>query len=166
MANITIGGNEAHTAGNPPVEGAKAPAAELTGADLGSISLGDLSGQNVVLNVFPSVDTPTCAASVRAFNQRAASLDNTSVLCVSADLPFAQQRFCGAEGIENVQMGSVFRNPEFGKDYGLTMVDGPMAGLLARAVIVVNGDGQVVHSQLVPELADEPDYDEALAAVE
>ncbi|MEZ5374278.1 MAG: thiol peroxidase [Microthrixaceae bacterium] len=128
------------------------------------MSLGDLAGRNVVLNVFPSVDTPTCAASVRTFNERAASLDNTTVLCVSADLPFAQQRFCGAEGIENVQMGSTFRNPDFGRSYGLTMTDGPMAGLLARAVVVVNGEGQVVHSQLVPELADEPDYDEALAA--
>ena len=164
MAEITIGGNAAHTVGTPPVEGATAPAAELTGVDLGPVSLGDLAGRNVVLNVFPSVDTPTCAASVRTFNERAASLDNTTVLCVSADLPFAQQRFCGAEGIENVQMGSTFRNPDFGRNYGLTMTDGPMAGLLARAVVVVNGEGQVVHSQLVPELADEPDYDEALAA--
>ncbi|CCM63400.1 putative peroxiredoxin [Candidatus Microthrix parvicella RN1] len=165
MASITIGGNEVHTVGTPPAEGAHAPSFDLTGVDLGEISLGGLSGQNVVLNIFPSIDTPTCAASVRAFNERAAALDNTTVLCVSADLPFAQQRFCGAEGIDGVLMGSTFRTAAFGKDYGLTMGDGPMAGLLARAVLVVDGDGQVVHSQLVPELADEPDYDEALAAL-
>jgi len=165
MASITIGGNEANTVGNLPTEGTAAPGAELTGLDLGPLSLADMSGRNVVLNIFPSIDTPTCAASVRAFNERAAALANTTVLCVSADLPFAQKRFCGAEGIEDVQMGSTFRGSDFGRDYGLTMTDGPLAGLLARAVVVVNPDGSVVHSQLVPELADEPDYDEALAAL-
>ncbi|MEZ5381905.1 MAG: thiol peroxidase [Microthrixaceae bacterium] len=165
MASITIGGNEANTVGNLPAEGTGAPGAALTGLDLGPLSLADLAGQNVVLNIFPSIDTPTCAASVRAFNERAAALENTTVLCVSADLPFAQKRFCGAEGIEHVQMGSTFRDGAFGQDYGLTMTDGPLAGLLARAVVVVNPEGSVVHSQLVPELADEPDYDEALAAI-
>ena len=165
MATITIGGNEVQTIGSLPATGDSAPDFSLTGVDLGDVTMADLGGQNLVLNIFPSVDTPTCAMSVRTFNQRAAGLANTTVLCVSADLPFAQQRFCGAEGIDGVTMGSTFRSNDFGDAYGLTMTDGPMAGLLARAVVVVNPEGQVVHTQLVPELGDEPNYDEALAVL-
>ncbi len=165
MASITVGGNEAHTVGSLPATGSAAPEFTLTGVDLGDVNMADLRSQNVVLNIFPSVDTPTCATSVRTFNERAAGLANTTVLCVSADLPFAQQRFCGAEGIDGVTMGSTFRSGDFGNAYGLTMSDGPMAGLLARAVVVVNADQHVVYTQLVPELGDEPDYDAALAAL-
>ncbi|MCA9514961.1 MAG: thiol peroxidase [Myxococcales bacterium] len=164
MTKITLKGNEIETSGQLPAVGAKAPAMTLTGRDLKDVTLADYAGKKKVISIFPSIDTGVCATSVRTFNQRAAELDGVAVLNVSVDLPFALNRFCGAEGIENVQMGSTFRNPDFGRNYGLTMTDGPMAGLLARAVVVVNGEGQVVHSQLVPELADEPDYDEALAA--
>ena len=129
------------------------------------MSLSDFAGQRVVLNIFPSVDTPTCAQSVRTFNEQAASLENTAVLCVSADLPFAQKRFCGAEGIDAVKTGSTFKNPGFLNDYGVGMVDGPLEGLCARAVVVVDESGNVVHTQLVGEIADEPDYDAALGSL-
>ena len=141
------------------------PSFTLTGGDLSTIALSDLSGQNVVLNIFPSIDTGVCATSVRAFNERAADLDNTVVLCVSADLPFAASRFCGAEGIENVKTGSTFRNPEFLSDYGVGMTDGPLAGLCARSVVVVNAEGSVVHTELVPDIAQEPNYDAAIASL-
>jgi thiol peroxidase len=124
-----------------------------------------MAGKRVVLNIFPSVDTPTCAQSIRTFNERAASLDNTTVLCVSADLPFAQKRFCGAEGVENVATASTFRNPEFLDAFGVGMVDGPLQGLTARAVVVVDESGQVAYTQLVDEVANEPDYDAAIAAL-
>lgn len=165
MAQTALRGNPVNTSGDLPAVGSAAPAYSLTGGDLSPVNSGDFAGQRVVLNIFPSVDTPTCANSVRAFNERAASLDNTSVVCVSADLPFAQARFCGAEGLENVKTASTFRSPEFMNDFGVGMVDGPLTGLCARAVVVVDGDGQVVHSQLVPEIADEPDYDAAIAAL-
>lgn len=165
MAEITLGGNPINTAGDVPAAGGPAPAFELTGADLGALSLSDFEGQNVILNIFPSVDTPVCATSVRTFNERAAGLDNTVVLCVSADLPMAQGRFCGAEGIENVSTASTFRNPEFGTTYGTSLVDGKLAGLQARAVVVIGADGNVAHSELVPEIAQEPDYDAALGAL-
>lgn len=165
MAQTALRGNPVNTSGDLPAVGASAPSYALTGADLGVVADGDFSGQRVVLNIFPSVDTPTCASSVRTFNERAAELDNTTVLCVSADLPFAQGRFCGAEGIENVKTASTFRNPEFLADYGVGMTDGPLAGLCARAVVVVDEGGSVVHSQLVPEIADEPDYDAAIASL-
>jgi thiol peroxidase len=165
MAQTALRGNPVTTSGDLPSAGSAAPGFSLTGSDLSPVSSSDMAGQRVVLNIFPSIDTPTCAQSVRTFNERAASLDNTTVLCVSADLPFAQGRFCGAEGIENVKTASTFRNPEFLQDYGVGMVDGPLQGLCARAVVVLDESGQVTHSQLVGEIADEPDYDAAIASL-
>ena len=153
-----------NTSGELPEKGAKAPAFELVKSDLSTVSSSDLTGQRVILNIFPSIDTPTCATSVRTFNERAASLDNTTVICVSADLPFAAGRFCGAEGIENVMTGSTFRG-SFHDDYGVKMTDGPLAGVAARSVVVLDGDGTVLHTQMVPEIADEPDYDAAIGAL-
>ncbi|GAA2090084.1 thiol peroxidase [Brevibacterium salitolerans] len=164
MAEITFKGNPIHTAGSLPAEGEKAPAFRLTGQDLSDVTGEDFAGKRVVLNIFPSVDTGVCAASVRKFNELAASLENTAVVCVSKDLPFAQARFCGAEGIENVTAASAFRS-QFGEDYGIQLVDGPMAGLLGRAVVVLDADGTVLHSQLVPEIGQEPEYDAAVAVL-
>jgi thiol peroxidase len=164
MAEVTLGGNPVHTSGELPAVGSSAPSFDLAGSDLGNISSGDLAGKNVVLNIFPSVDTPTCATSVRTFNERAAGLDDTVVLCVSADLPFAQGRFCGAEGNENVKTGSTFKS-SFGSDYGVMLTDGPLQGVLARAVVVVGPDGNVKHTEMVSEIAQEPDYDAALGAI-
>ena len=165
MAQTHLGGSPVHTVGDLPAVGSAAPAFELSGADLSPVTSDGLRGQRVVLNIFPSIDTPTCATSVRRFNEAAAQLDNTAVVCVSADLPFAAARFCGAEGLDRVATGSTFRDAGFGQDYGVELADGPFAGLLARAVVVLDGDGSVLHSQLVPEIADEPDYDAALAAL-
>ena len=165
MARTALKGDPINTSGDLPAVGGAAPAFTLTTKGLGSVSSEELAGGRVVLNIFPSVDTGTCAASVRVFNERAAGLDDTTVLCVSADLPFAAGRFCEAEGIENVITGSVFRNREFMDDYGVGMVDGPLEGLCARAVVVIDGDGTVLYSHLVPEIVDEPDYDAALAAL-
>lgn len=162
MTQITLRGNAINTVGELPAVGSSAPAFGLTGKDLGTVSNEQFAGNPLVLNIFPSVDTPVCATSVRTFNERAAEA-GVSVLCVSADLPFAQNRFCGAEGIENVGTASSFRD-SFGTDYGVTIVDGPMAGLLARAVVVLGADGSVIYSELVPEIAQEPNYDAALAA--
>ena len=159
MATTKFKGNPVNTGGTVPTAGDKAPNAVLTAADLSDISISSLIGSKVVLNVFPSVDTSVCAASVRRFNEAAASLDNTKVLCISRDLPFAQQRFCGAEGIENVTMLSEMRGDSFGDAYGVRMVDGPLAGLFARAVVVVDAAGKVAYAQLVPEIAEEPNYD-------
>lgn len=163
MAQITLKGNPINTVGELPAVGTPAPGFTLTGTDLGAVSSDQFSDKPVLLNIFPSVDTPVCAASVRTFNERAAA-SGVSVLCVSNDLPFAQKRFCGAEGIENVTTASGFRD-SFGKDYGVTITDGPMAGLLGRAVVVIGADGKVAYSELVPEIAQEPDYDAALAAL-
>lgn len=163
MAQITLHGNPINTVGELPSVGSPAPAFNLVGTDLGAVGNDQFSGKPVVLNIFPSIDTPVCATSVRTFNERAAA-SGASVLCVSNDLPFAQARFCGAEGIENVKTGSAFRDG-FGQSYGVSIVDGPMAGLLARAVVVVGADGTVAYTELVPEIAQEPDYDAALAAV-
>jgi thiol peroxidase len=163
MAQITLRGNQINTTGDLPAIGSPAPAFTLTGTDLGEVSSSQLRGTPVLLNIFPSVDTPVCAISVRTFNERAAA-GGVSVLCVSKDLPFAQKRFCGAEGIENVTTASAFRDG-FGEDYGVTIVDGPMAGLLARAIVVIDADGNVAYTELVPEIAQEPDYDAALAAL-
>ncbi|WP_243287009.1 MULTISPECIES: thiol peroxidase [Geothrix] len=165
MAKVTLKGNPFNTAGDLPKVGSAAPAFTLVRTDLSEVSNKDLAGQRVVLNVFPSLDTPTCAASVRKFNARANEKPNTTILCVSADLPFAQKRFCGAEGLDNVVPASVFRAPDFGKAYGVTLTDGPMKGLLARAVVVVDGSGKVIHTELVPEIAQEPDYNAALAVL-
>ncbi len=162
MAQVTLKGNPLQTAGDLPAVGAPAPAFTLTGADLGELSAGQFKGQRVVLNIFPSLDTPTCATSVRQFNARAAQAANTVVLCVSADLPFAAKRFCVAEGLDKVLPASTFRSPGFGQAYGLTLVDGPLRGLLARAVVVFDEQGKVLHTELVPEIAQEPDYDAAL----
>lgn len=163
MASITLHGNPINTAGELPAVGTVAPNFTLTGTDLGVISSEQFGGKPVLLNIFPSVDTGVCAASVRTFNERAAA-SGVSVLCVSNDLPFAQKRFCGAEDIENVTPASAFRD-SFGDDYGITMTDGPMAGLLGRAVVVIGADGKVAYTELVPEIATEPNYDAALAAL-
>jgi len=163
MAQITLRGNQINTVGELPAVGSQAPGFTLTGTDLGELSSSQFNGTPVVLNIFPSIDTPVCATSVRTFNERAAG-GGVSVLCISKDLPFAQKRFCGAEGIENVTTASAFRDG-FGEDYGVTIVDGPMAGLLARAIVVIGADGNVAYTELVPEIAQEPDYDAALAAL-
>ena len=165
MAEITFRGSPVQTVGDLPPVGRAAPAFTLTGGDLGAVTSESLLGGRVVLNIFPSIDTPTCAQSVRTFNERAAGLPDTTVVCVSADLPFASGRFCGAEGIENVTTGSTFRNPEFLDDYGVGVGAGPLAGLCARAVVVIGADGAVLHSEMVSEIADEPDYDSAIAAL-
>ncbi len=165
MAEITLGGNPIHTSGDLPAAGSAAPAFTLTKTDLADVSLTDYAGRNVVLNIFPSVDTATCATSVRTFNARAGEKANTVVLCVSADLPFAQKRFCGAEGLENVVPVSTFRHSEFLLDYGVRLADSRMEGLAARAVVVVDVAGNVVHSELVSEVAHEPNYDAALGAL-
>jgi thioredoxin-dependent peroxiredoxin len=163
MAQITLRGNPISTVGELPAVGSTAPGFTLTGTDLGEVRSTDFRGKPVLLNIFPSVDTPVCATSVRTFNERAAG-GGVTVLNVSKDLPFAQQRFCGAEGIENVKTASAFRD-SFGEDYGVTIADGPMAGLLARSIVVVGADGNVAYAELVPEIAEEPDYDAALTAL-
>ncbi|MGA1555008.1 MAG: thiol peroxidase [Ilumatobacteraceae bacterium] len=164
MASVTLRGNPFDTSGELPSVGATAPAFSLVGRDLSEVSNETLAGKKVVLNIFPSIDTTTCATSVRTFNERAASLDNTVVLCVSEDLPFAANRFCGAEGIENVLTGSAFRG-DFAQAYGVRLEGGPFAGLMARAVVVIDESGTVTHTELVPEIAQEPDYDAALGAL-
>ncbi|MCU1391633.1 MAG: tpx [Ilumatobacteraceae bacterium] len=164
MAAVTLGGNPVHTVGELPEIGTTAPDFSLTGTNLGEITKSDFAGKRVVLNIFPSVDTPTCAQSVRHFNESASSLENTVVLCVSADLPFAQGRFCGAEGLTNVQTGSTFRS-NFGTAYGIELADSAFSGLMARAVVVLDETGTVVHTELVPEIGHEPNYDSALSAL-
>lgn len=164
MATITLKGNPIETVGKLPKIGTQAPDFTLVKSDLSEISLQDYRDKRLVLNIFPSVDTPTCATSVRKFNQEAAQLDNVSILCVSADLPFAAGRFCGAEGIENVTTGSSFRS-SFGDDYGVTIKTGPLAGLLSRAVVVIDEQGEVLYTEQIQETADEPDYDSALAVL-
>jgi len=165
MAKITLKGNAINTIGELPSKGTKAPCFKLTATDLSEKSLKDFSGAKTVLNIFPSLDTPTCAASVRYFNSQASKLDNTVVLCISKDLPFAQARFCGAEGLEDVHTLSSFRGNEFSNAYGTLIVDGPLAGLESRAVVVVDENGNVTYTQQVPEIVDEPNYDEVLAAL-
>jgi thiol peroxidase len=164
MASITFKGSPVSTVGALPAVGSPAPAFTLVKTDLSTLSSADLAGKAVILNIFPSIDTGVCATSVRTFNAKAAGLADTAVVCVSLDLPFAIKRFCGAEGIAGVTAASAFRSV-FGSDYGVTMVDGPLAGLFARAVVVIGKDGAVRHAQLVPEIAQEPDYAAALAAV-
>ena len=164
MANTAFQGSPVKTVGELPAKGEQSPAFSLVGSDLGDVNSQDYSGKRVVLNIFPSLDTGVCAASVRKFNELASGLENTTVVCVSNDLPFAQARFCGAEGIENVVTASGFRS-SFGKDFGATMVDGPLAGLLARSVVVLDEKGTVTYTQLVDEITTEPDYDSAIAAL-
>ncbi|ORV45500.1 lipid hydroperoxide peroxidase [Mycolicibacter engbaekii] len=162
MAQITLKGNQINTVGELPAVGSAAPAFSLTGTDLGVVDSGQFAGKPVLLNIFPSVDTPVCATSVRTFNERAAAAG--AVLAVSNDLPFALKRFCGAEGIDNVTSASAFRS-SFGADYGITITDGPLAGLLGRAIVVIGADGNVAYTELVPEIGQEPNYDAALAAL-
>jgi thiol peroxidase len=164
MAQTSLGGNPVNTVGDLPAVGAPTPTFTLTKGDLSDFGPGDLAGRRVVLNIFPSIDTPTCATSTRRFNELAAGLDNTTVVCVSADLPFAMNRFCGAEGITNVTVASTFRG-DFGKAYGVQMVDGRMAGLMARAVVVLDESGKVLYTQLTPTIGEEPNYDAAVAAL-
>ena len=164
MATTTLRGAPVQTIGDLPAVGSTAPPYTLAGVDMTDFSSAAFAGTRVVLNIFPSIDTGTCAASVRRFNQLASELENTTVVCASADLPFALRRFCGAEGIENVTVGSSFRSG-FGTDYGVTMVDGMMRGLLARSVVVIDTDGRVLYTQVVPDIGIEPDYEAAVAAL-
>ncbi len=164
MAEVTIEGATVSTNGELPKVGDQLPAFTLADAELKDVTLDDFAGKRIVLNIFPSVDTPTCQAQLRTFNKKASSLDNTVVIGVSVDLPFAQERFCGAEGLDDVHTFSAFRST-FGKDYGVVLSDGEFAGLFARAVLVADETGKVVHSQLVPSVDDEPDYEAALAAL-
>lgn len=164
MATITFKGTPIHTIGELPAKGSSAPDFALVKQDLSETVLADYKGKRLVLNIFPSIDTGVCAMSVRKFNEKAAALKNTVVLCVSMDLPFAQSRFCGAEGIKNVVTASSFRSA-FGDHYGVTIADGPLTGLLSRAVVVVSETGKVIYTEQVPEIAQEPNYDAALAAL-
>ena len=165
MATITLKGGEIHTNGELPKVGTKAPNFELTKKDLSKVSLENYKGSRVVLNIFPSIDTGTCAASVRAFNKAVSTLENTKVICISRDLPFAQARFCGAEGIENVETASDFATGSFGKNYGLEIIDGPLANLHSRVVIVLDKEGTILYTEQVSEIVDEPNYDNALKAL-
>ncbi|PIE58981.1 MAG: lipid hydroperoxide peroxidase [Desulfobulbus propionicus] len=165
MAQITLKGTAIETSGTLPGKGDTAPEFTLVQNDLSEATLAAYAGKRVVINIFPSIDTPVCAASVRKFNEVASQKDNTVVLCVSADLPFAHQRFCETDGLENVVPLSVFRSPAFGQDYGVTITTGPLAGLLSRAIVIVDTDGKVIYTQQVPEITEEPDYDAAIAAL-
>ena len=165
MATITLGGNPINTNGELPKVGSKAPQFQLVKTDLSEVTLADYAGSKLVLNIFPSVDTGTCAASVRHFNENASKLENTKVLCISRDLPFAQKRFCGAEGLENVVNLSDFKAGSFGKDYGLEMTDGALNALHSRVVIVIDENGVVKYTEQVAEIADEPNYEAALASL-
>lgn len=162
MAQITLKGNPVNTSGNLPSEGSRAPDFSLVKSDLKSLPLSELKGRKIILNIFPSLDTSVCAASVRKFNQLAAGKPNVTVLAVSKDLPFAHGRFCSTEGITSVITLSGFRDSAFGKAYGIDIIDGPLAGLYARSVVVIDENGKVVYTQLVPETTSEPDYDAAL----
>ncbi len=165
MAEITLKGNPIHTVGKLPVKGTPAPDFKLTTTGLSDISLKDYAGKKIVLNIFPSLDTGVCASSVRRFNSMASEMDNTVVICASLDTPFAHKRFCTTEGLENVISASELRDRNFGDDYGVRIIDGPMAGLLSRAVVVIDVDGRVAYTEQVPEIVQEPDYDAALAAL-
>ena len=165
MAQTKLGENTVNTNGDLPAIGSTAPDFTLTGNDLKDVSSKDFTGKNIVLNIFPSIDTRVCALSVREFNQRASNLSNTVVLCISKDLPFAFKRFCGAEGISNVVTLSEFKNKDFSKNYGVEMIDGGMTGLLARAIVVIDTQGKVKHTEIVPAIGQEPDYDVALKSI-
>lgn len=165
MAKITLKGTPIDTIGDLPKVGQKAPGFTLTKRDLSETSIEDFKGKRIVLNIFPSIDTQVCATSVRRFNVEASKLENSVVLCVSADLPFAHERFCGAEGIEDVLSLSCFRSEKFGKDYGVKITSGPLTGLLSRAVVILDESGKVVYTEQVPEITQEPNYEAALAAL-
>ena len=162
MAQVTLQGNPVNTCGTLPKIGEKAPDFLLTKTDLSDVSLQDYAGKRIVLNIFPSIDTSVCAASVRRFNSEVDKMENTVCLCASRDMPFAHSRFCGAEGLDKVIAVSELRNNVLGDGYGVRIIDGPLAGLLARAVVVIDEKGKVLHSQLVPEITEEPDYEAAL----
>jgi len=165
MATVTLHGDTINTSGELPAVGSDAPDFHLVDGKLNDVRLADYSGKQVILNIVPSLDTPTCAISTKKFNEKATGRDDFVVLVVSADLPFAQGRFCSAEGIENVATLSMMRTRAFAKDYGVLITDGPLAGITARAIVVIGADGKVLYTQLVPEIGDEPDYDGALAAL-
>jgi thiol peroxidase len=165
MAKITLKGNPIETVGELPEINSQAPDFTLLNTGLSNVSLCDFFGKKVILNIFPSIDTPVCAASVRRFNEEASKLDNVVILCISMDLPFAHQRFCAADGLENVESLSAFRSKDFGKDYGVTIIDGPLSGLLSRAIVVIDETGKVVYTEQIPEIAQEPDYASALSAL-
>ncbi|MEE4241085.1 MAG: thiol peroxidase [Desulfopila sp.] len=166
MATISLKGNPIETIGELPAVGSKVPGFTLTKTDLSDCGLADFAGKNIIFNIFPSLDTPVCAASVRRFNTDASSLSNTVVLCVSADLPFAHNRFCEAEGLKNVISLSNFRSSKFGKDFGVEITTGPLAGLLSRAVVIVDTEGVVKYTEQVPEIAQDPDFEAALAVLQ
>ena len=165
MATVTLKGNEIHTSGSLPAVGSEAPEFNLAKGDLSTATLSDYRGKKVVLNVFHSIDTGTCANSVRQFNTEAAELENTVVLCISRDLPFAMNRFCGAEGIDNVETLSDFKDGNFGKTYGLEYIDGPIQGLLSRVIVVIDENGKVLYTEQVQETVEEPNYKAALEAL-
>ena len=165
MAQVTLKGNPFQTAGNLPAPGSTAPDFKLTRSDLAETSLADYKGRRLVLNIFPSVDTPVCAASVRRFNEEASKSPDTTVLCVSRDLPFALKRFCAGEGLNNVVTASEYKDSSFSDAYGVRIVDGPLAGLLSRAVVVIDAAGKIKYTEQVPEIAQEPDYAKALEAL-
>jgi len=165
MAKITLKGNPVETIGELPQKGSTAPDFNVVKSDLSEITRKDYLGKRLILNIFPSIDTPTCATSVRRFNQEVSGLTNTAVLCVSADLPFAGGRFCGAEGIKNVETGSTFRSPSFGKDYGVEITTGALKGLLSRAIVVIDESGKIIHTEQITEIANEPNYELALAVL-
>ncbi|HDR05045.1 MAG TPA: thiol peroxidase [Candidatus Marinimicrobia bacterium] len=165
MSEITLKGNKIHTVGTLPALGSDAPDFKVVKTDLSETTLADYAGKRLVLNIFPSLDTDVCAMSVRKFNAEAEKLDNTVVLCVSMDLPFAHKRFCGAEGLDTVVSASDFRYGNFGISYGVKIADGPLAGLLSRAVLIVSPEGKVIYTEQVPEIVQEPDYAAALAAL-
>ncbi len=164
-STVTLGGKPFQLSGSFPQPGQVAPAFSLVGKNLADVTLSSFAGQRKILNIFPSIDTPTCATSVRKFNEQASALPGVVVLCISADLPFAQSRFCGAEGLDRVVTLSTMRGREFLTDYGVALSEGPLAGLAARAVLVLDADDRVLHSQLVAEIKDEPDYPAALQAL-
>ncbi|MBC8783454.1 thiol peroxidase [Pseudomonas fluorescens] len=165
MAQVTLRGNPVQVEGTLPETGSPAPAFSLTAVDLSQATLETFAGKRKVLNIFPSVDTPTCATSVRKFNAEANTLNNTVVLCISSDLPFAQKRFCGTEGLDNVLSLSDFRDAHFAVDYGVSLAEGPLQGLTARAVVVLDENNNVLHSELVSEIGEEPNYEAALAVL-
>ena len=165
MAKTALKGNPVETSGSLPKVGEVAPEFKLVNSSLEEVKLSDFKGKNVILNIFPSLDTGVCAASVRKFNEDASSLDNTVILGISSDLPFAAGRFCSMEGIDNTIALSLFRDDSFAKDYGVLLMDGPMKGLTARAVVVVNPEGKVIYNQLVPEISEEPDYNSAIDSI-
>ncbi|MFZ4464166.1 MAG: thiol peroxidase [Bacteroidales bacterium] len=165
MATVTLKGNPIHTIGELPIVGAHVPEFKVVKTDLSTLQAQDLKGKNVVYNIFPSLDTDVCAASVRKFNASASQLENTTVICVSKDLPFAHKRFCTVEGLTNVVSASDFRDGSFGNNFGVVLTDGPLAGLLARSIVVTDENGKVVYTELVPEIVQEPDYEAALKAL-